>query len=31
MLDAYIGLKMEEFTRFRMTTRPAEFDLYYSL
>ena len=29
MLDAYIALKMEEVTRFRMTTHPLEFDLYY--
>jgi glutamine synthetase len=31
MLDAYITLKMEEVTRFRMTTHPVEFDMYYSL
>ncbi len=31
MIDAYIGLKMEEVTRMRMTTHPAEFDMYYSL
>ena len=31
MLDAYIDLKMEEVTRFRMTTHPIEFDMYYSL
>jgi glutamine synthetase len=31
MLDAYIELKMEEVTRFRMTTHPFEFDMYYSL
>lgn len=31
MLDAYIALKMEEVTRFRMTTHPIEFDMYYSL
>jgi len=30
-IDAYIGLKMEEVTRLRMTTHPVEFDLYYSL
>ena len=30
-IDAYIELKMEEVTRLRMTTHPAEFDLYYSL
>ena len=31
MLDAYIALKHEEVTRFRMTTHPIEFDMYYSL
>jgi len=31
MLDAYIALKMEEVTRFRMTTHPVEFEMYYSL
>ena len=31
MIDAYIGLKMEEVTRFRMTTHPVEFDMYYSM
>ncbi len=31
MIDAYIALKMEEVTRFRMTTHPIEFDMYYSL
>ena len=31
MIDAYIGLKMEEVTRFRMTTHPVEYDMYYSL
>ncbi len=31
MIDAYIGLKMEEVTRLRMTTHPIEFDMYYSL
>ncbi len=30
MIDAYIGLKMDEVTRFRMTTHPVEFDMYYS-
>src|SRR6266436_2205969 len=29
VIDAYIGLKMEEVTRFRMTTHPVEFDMYY--
>jgi glutamine synthetase type I len=31
MIDAYIDLKMEEVTRFRMTTHPVEFDMYYSI
>ena len=31
MIDAYIALKMEEVTRFRMTTHPVEFEMYYSL
>jgi 3-(hydroxyamino)phenol mutase len=31
MIDAYIELKNEEVTRFRMTTHPVEFDMYYSL
>jgi glutamine synthetase len=31
MLDAYIALKEEEVTRFRMSTHPVEFDMYYSL
>jgi len=31
MLDGYIDLKMDEVTLLRMTTHPAEFDLYYSL
>ncbi|MDX1433896.1 MAG: glutamine synthetase, partial [Gammaproteobacteria bacterium] len=30
-IDAYIDLKMDEITRFRMTTHPVEFDMYYSL
>ena len=30
-IDAYIGLKMEEVTRLRMSTHPVEYDLYYSL
>ncbi len=30
MIDAYISLKMEEVTRFRMTTHPVEFAMYYS-
>ena len=31
MIDAYIALKMEEVTLFRMTTHPVEFQMYYSL
>jgi glutamine synthetase len=30
LIDAYITLKMDEVTRFRMTTHPLEFDMYYS-
>ena len=30
-IDAYIDLKMQEVTRFRMATHPLEFDMYYSL
>jgi len=30
-IDAFIELKMEEVTRFRMTTHPVEFAMYYSL
>jgi len=30
-IDAYIELKMQEVTRFRMATHPCEFDMYYSL
>ncbi|MBE7461643.1 MAG: type I glutamate--ammonia ligase [Burkholderiales bacterium] len=31
MIDAFIELKMEEVTRYRMTTHPVEYDMYYSL
>lgn len=31
MIDGYLRLKMDEVTRFRMTTHPIEFDMYYSL
>jgi len=31
MLQAYIALKEEELTAFRMTTHPLEFQMYYSL
>ena len=31
MINAYIELKMEEVTAFRMTTHPLEFQMYYSL
>lgn len=30
MIDAYINLKMQEVTRFMMTTHPVEFDMYFS-
>lgn len=30
VIDSYIKLKMEEVTRFRATTHPIEFDMYYS-
>ena len=29
-LESYIALKSDEVTRFRMTTHPVEFDMYYS-
>ena len=29
-LDPYIALKEDELTRFRMTTHPVEFDMYYA-
>lgn len=31
LIDAYIDLKMQEVTRFRMTTHPIEFEMYYSM
>ncbi|NNE06916.1 MAG: type I glutamate--ammonia ligase, partial [Xanthomonadales bacterium] len=31
LIDGYIALKMEEVTRFRMSTHPVEFDMYYSV
>ena len=31
LIDAYMELKMGELTRYRMTTHPIEFDMYYSL
>ena len=30
-ISSYIDLKMEDVTRFRMTTHPIEFDMYYSI
>ena len=30
VIDAYVGLKMQEMTRFRMATHPVEMELYYS-
>ncbi len=31
LIDGYIDLKMQEVTRFRMSTHPVEFEMYYSL
>ncbi|HQR24756.1 MAG TPA: glutamine synthetase, partial [Steroidobacteraceae bacterium] len=31
VLDAYIGLKMQEVTKLRMSTHPVELELYYSV
>ena len=31
VIDAYIGLKMQEVTKIRMSTHPLEFELYYSV
>jgi glutamine synthetase len=31
LIDGYIEQKMEEVTRFRMSTHPVEFDMYYSI
>ena len=31
VIDAYIGLKMQEVTRLRMSTHPVELELYYSV
>ena len=31
LIDGYIDLKMQEVTRFRMSTHPVEFDMYYSV
>ena len=31
LIDGYIALKMDEVTRFRMSTHPVEFDMYYSI
>jgi glutamine synthetase len=31
MIDAFIELKNEEVTRFRMTTHPLEYEMYYSI
>jgi len=30
LIDGYMQLKMKEVTRFRMSTHPVEFDMYYS-
>jgi glutamine synthetase len=31
LINGYIALKMDEVTRFRMSTHPVEFDMYYSV
>lgn len=31
MIDAYLALKQQEVQRYRMSTHPIEFDMYYSL
>ena len=31
VIDGYLELKQEEVDRLRMTTHPAEFDMYYSV
>jgi glutamine synthetase len=31
LIDGFIDLKMDEVTRFRMSTHPVEFDMYYSV
>jgi glutamine synthetase len=30
VIDAYIALKMQDVTRLRMSTHPAEMEMYYS-
>jgi glutamine synthetase len=30
VIDSYIGLKLQEVTKFRMSTHPVEIDMYYS-
>ena len=31
LIDGYIDLKMQEVTKFRMTTHPVEYEMYYSV
>jgi len=31
LIDAYVGLKNQEITRYRMSTHPCELDMYYSV
>ncbi|MEO6368818.1 MAG: glutamine synthetase, partial [Steroidobacteraceae bacterium] len=31
VIDSYIALKMQEVTRYRMSTHPCEMDMYYSM
>ncbi|HEY2396589.1 MAG TPA: hypothetical protein VGH81_11505, partial [Rudaea sp.] len=30
-IDAYIDLKLQEVTKFRMSTHPIEYQMYYSI
>jgi glutamine synthetase len=30
-IDAYIELKLQEVTKFRMSTHPIEYQMYYSI
>jgi glutamine synthetase len=30
VIDAYMNLKLQEVTKFRMSTHPIELELYYS-
>jgi glutamine synthetase len=30
VIDSYINLKLQEVTKFRMSTHPVEIEMYYS-